>query len=65
MRASRTYGSVRGAPSNGRLYRDWSGRDRCLRVLIVGWMKSLSEAGAERAIVNGAARLQQQIGAAS
>jgi hypothetical protein len=26
MRASRTYGSVRGAPSNGRLYRDWSGR---------------------------------------
>jgi hypothetical protein len=34
-------------------------------VLIVGWMKSLSEAGAERAIVNGAARLEQQIGAAS
>src|SRR5664279_1603361 len=42
----------------------WSGRDRCLRVLIVGWMKSLSEAGAEPAVVDGAAHLEQNIGAA-
>ena len=43
----------------------WSGRDRRLRVLIVGWMKSLSEAGAERAVVESAANLEQKIGAAS
>jgi hypothetical protein len=39
-----------------------SGRDRRLRVFIVGWVEFLSEAGAERAIVDGAANLEQKIG---
>ena len=43
----------------------WSGRERCLRVLMVGWMNSLSEAEAGRAVVDGAAYLEQAIGAAS
>jgi hypothetical protein len=40
----------------------WSGRDGRFRVWIVGWVKSLSEAGAERAVVDGAAHLEQKIG---
>src|SRR5271165_6316035 len=45
---------------------DWgcSGRDRRLRELIVSRMEFLSEAGAERSIVDGAANLEQKIGAA-
>ena len=31
---------------------------------IVSWMEFLSEAGAERAVVEGAAKLEQEIGAA-
>ena len=42
-----------------------SGRDGCLRVRIVGGVESLSEAGAGRAVVDGAADLKQQVGAAS
>jgi hypothetical protein len=36
-----------------------------LRELIVGRMKSLSEAGAQRAVVDGVANLKQKIGATS
>jgi hypothetical protein len=36
-----------------------SGGNRCLREQIVGRMESLSEAGAERAIIDGAANLEQ------
>jgi len=39
-------------------YRDW-------RVWIVSWVELLSEAGPERAIIDGAANLQQQVDAAS
>jgi hypothetical protein len=39
-----------------------SGRNCCLRERIVGGIESLSEAGAERAIVEGAADLEQKIG---
>jgi hypothetical protein len=42
-----------------------AGRDGCLRVRIVGGVESLSEAGAERAVGDGAADLKQQVGAAS
>ena len=42
-----------------------SGRNRCLRKRIVSRIESLSEAGAERAIVDGAANLEQAIGAPS
>ena len=42
-----------------------SGGDRHWRVWIVGWLEPLSETGAERAIVDGATNLKQQIGAAS
>jgi hypothetical protein len=64
MRASRTYGSVRGASSNGRSYRNSRGYSH-ERVRIVGGFESLSETGTESAIINGASNLQQQIGAAS
>ena len=48
------------------LSQDWgSGGYRHWRVWIVGWLELLSEAGTERAIVDGAAYLQQQVGAAS
>jgi hypothetical protein len=39
-----------------------SGGNRRLRVCIVSGVESLSEAGAERPIVDGAANLQQEIG---
>src|SRR5271167_4488108 len=39
-----------------------SGRDRRLRVPIVGWIESLSESGTERAVVDGATHLKQKIG---
>jgi len=42
-----------------------SGGDRHWRAWIVGWLESLSEAGTERAIIDGATDLEQQIGAAS
>src|SRR5208337_1548071 len=38
-----------------------SGRNRCLRERIVGGLESLSEAGAERAVIDGAANLKQKI----
>ena len=38
-----------------------SGRKGCLRERIVGGLESLSEAGAERAIIDGAANLKQKI----
>ena len=41
-----------------------AGGDCHLRVGVVGWLELLSEAGAERAIVDGAANLEQQVGAA-
>jgi len=48
------------------LSQDWgSGGDRHWRVWIVGWLESLSEAGPERAIIDGAPNLEQQVGAAS
>ncbi len=48
------------------LSQDWgSGGGRHLRVRVVGWLELLSEAGAERAVVDGATNLQQQVGAAS
>ena len=40
-------------------------RKRCLRERIVGRIKSLSEAGAERPVVDGAADLEQKISALS
>ncbi len=47
------------------LPQDWgSGGDCHLRVRVVGWLELLSEAGTERAIVDGAPNLQQQVGAA-
>jgi hypothetical protein len=39
-----------------------SGRNRCLRKWIVGGVESLSEAGAERAVIDGVANLKQEIG---
>jgi len=42
-----------------------SGGDRHRWAWIVGWLESLSEAGTERAIIDGATDLEQQIGAAS
>ncbi len=51
---------------HGRLSQNWgSGGDRHWQVRVVGWQELLSEAGTERAIVDGAPNLQQQIGAAS
>jgi len=45
---------------------DWgSGCDRHRWVWIVGWMELLSEAGTERAIIDGAPNLEQQVGPAS
>jgi len=46
--------------------RDWgSGCDRHRWVWIVGWLEFLPEAGPERAIIDGAPNLQQQVGPAS
>ena len=48
------------------LSQDWgSGDDRHRWVWIVGWLELLSEAGTERAIIDSAANLEQQIGTAS
>ena len=48
------------------LPQDWgSGGDRHWRAGSVGWLELLSEAGTERAIVDGAADLQQQVGPVS
>src|SRR5271165_5245636 len=38
-----------------------SGRNRCLGERIVGGLESLSEAGAERAVIDGAANLKHKI----
>ena len=65
MQASCTYGSMRGALSNGRSYRDCQAATAACGERIVGGVESLSEAGAERAVVDGAANLEQQIGAPS
>src|SRR3954452_15183000 len=47
------------------LPQDWgSGCDGHWRVLVVGGLEALPEAGAERAVVDGAADLEQPIGAA-
>src|SRR3954453_5934649 len=47
------------------LSRDWgSCRDGCWRMRIVGGLEALPEAGAERAVVDGAADLEQQVGPA-
>ncbi len=47
------------------LSRDWgSCRDGCWRMRIVGGLEALPEAGAERAVVDGAANLEQQVGPA-
>src|SRR6185503_17655729 len=47
------------------LSRDWgSCRDGCWRMRIVGGLEALPKAGAERAVVDGAADLEQQVGAA-
>src|SRR4051794_39543312 len=47
------------------LSRDWgSCRDGCWRMRIVGCVEALPEAGAERAVVHGAADLEQPVGAA-
>ncbi len=47
------------------LSQDWgSGGDCHWRAWIVGWLELLSEAGTERAIIDGAPNLQQQVGAA-
>ena len=42
-----------------------SGGNRCLWERIVSGLESLPEAGAERAVIDGAADLEQQIGASS
>jgi hypothetical protein len=42
-----------------------SGGNRCFREWIVCGLESLSEAGAERAIMDAAANLQQKIGPSS
>jgi len=48
------------------LPQDWgSGCDRHWRIWIVGWLESLSEAGPERAIIDGARNLEQQVGPTS
>src|SRR3954470_22772627 len=41
-----------------------SGGHRHWRVWVVGWQEFLPEAGAERAVVDGAADLEQQVGPA-
>src|SRR3954447_18734245 len=47
------------------LSRDWgSCRDGCRRMRIVGGLEALPEAGAERAVVEGAADVEQQVGPA-
>ena len=47
------------------LSRDWgSCRDGCWRMRIVGGLEALPEAGAERAVVDGAADLEQPVGPA-
>src|SRR4051812_45368052 len=47
------------------LSRDWgSCHDGCWRMRIVGGLEALPEAGAERAVVDGAADLEQPIGTA-
>src|SRR4051794_8950287 len=49
----------------GGLSRDWgSWRDGCWRMRIVGGLEALPEAGAEHAVVDGAADLEQQVGPA-
>src|SRR4051812_7044348 len=51
--------------SNTGLSRDWgSCHDGCWRMRIVGGLEALPEAGAERAVVDGAADLEQPIGTA-
>jgi len=48
------------------LPQDWgSGGDCHFWVRVVGWLELLSEAGTERAIVDGTPNLEQQIGAPS
>src|SRR5690242_17648057 len=42
-----------------------SGGSRCLRERIIGGIESLPEAGAERAVVDGATNLEQEIGPSS
>src|SRR4051794_25603214 len=47
------------------LSRDWgSCRDGCWRMRIVGGLEALPEAGAECAVIDGAADLEQQVGPA-
>src|SRR4051795_2121943 len=47
------------------LPRDWGAcRDGCWRVPIVGGLEALPEAGAERAVVDGTADLEQPVGTA-
>src|SRR5918911_5488282 len=47
------------------LSRDWgSCRDGCWRMRVVGGLEALPEAGAERAVVDGAADLEQAVGPA-
>src|SRR5208283_2225253 len=54
--------SVGSRPTRGTAWRlGVSGRNRCLRERIVGGLESLSEAGAERAVIDGAANLKQKI----
>src|SRR5271166_2201859 len=54
--------SCRCASGSGTAWRlGVSGRNRCLRERIVGGLESLSEAGAERAVIDGAANLKQKI----
>ena len=53
------------APPTG-LPQDWgSGGYRHWRAGIIGWLEFLSEAGTERAIIDSATNLEQQVGAAS
>src|SRR3954451_969616 len=54
-----------GRPSDKGLSRDWgSCRNGCWRMRIVGGLEALPEVGAERAVVEGAAALEQQVGPA-
>src|SRR3954468_13643273 len=58
-------GSVRTRLPEPGLSRDWgSCHDGCWRMRILGGLEALPEAGAERAVVDGAADLEQPIGTA-
>jgi hypothetical protein len=47
----------------GKLPQNWgSGGDSCLQMVVVGSREELPEAGAERAVVDGTADLEQSIG---